>query len=283
LRVSKAPSPHPLFPLCRQNTSTIRDLLRGPYDALIYFLRFLRFLRNDLSVNTSDWGRWLDQVKDAPARSKSSSRLHSSAPLNHITELFDNPPTMGRETLVWGDCACPWFSDSGDDLQDPPARSCARSVIRARRSQCGVPQLALRAYPDDRLLDRGGARPRFVERGYPPQNLSLPSQSLYMDMAMVMIREKGVPRDGAMGGSVGSARPSKSDADPRSRPPYICDPCENAYTEAERQRATAQAASAIRQAPTAMIERRPSIIVVPFLRSPIDDTREFRRALTSTV
>jgi len=97
------------------------------------------------------------------------------------------------------------------------------------------------------------------------------------------VREKGVPRDGAMGGSVGSARPSKSDADPRSRPPCICDPCENVYTEAERQRATAQAASAIRQAPTAMIERRPSIVVVPFLRSPIEDTREFRRALTSTV
>jgi hypothetical protein len=104
-----------------------------------------------------------------------------------------------------------------------------------------------------------------------------------MDMGMVMMPKKGVPRDGAMGGSVGSARPSKSDADPRSRPPYICDPCENAYTEAERQRATAQAASAIRQAPTAMIERSPSIVVVPFLRSPIEDTREFRRALTSTV
>jgi hypothetical protein len=84
-------------------------------------------------------------------------------------------------------------------------------------------------------------------------------------------------------GSKGSVRPSKSDADPRSRPLYMCDPCENAYTEAERQRATAQAASAIRQAPTAMIERRPSIVVVPFLRSPIEDTREFRRALTSTV
>jgi hypothetical protein len=90
-------------------------------------------------------------------------------------------------------------------------------------------------------------------------------------------------RDRAMGGNMGSARPSKSDADPRSRPPYICDPCENAYTEAERQRATAQATSPIRQAPTAMIERRPSIVVVPFLRSPIEDACEFRRALTSTV
>ena len=33
--------------------------------------------------------------------------------------------------------------------------------------------------------------------------------TLYMDMGMVMIREKGVPRYGAMGGSIGSTRPSK--------------------------------------------------------------------------
>ena len=37
-----------------------------------------------------------------------------------------------------------------------------------------------------------------------PQELSSPSQSLYMDMGMVMIREKGVPRDGAMGGAWGA-------------------------------------------------------------------------------
>src|SRR5215211_9451480 len=43
------------------------------------------------------------------------------------------------------------------------------------------------SYPDDRLEDRGGTRPRFVERGHPPQKLSSPSQSLYMDMGMVMM------------------------------------------------------------------------------------------------
>jgi hypothetical protein len=32
-----------------------------------------------------------------------------------------------------------------------------------------------------------------------PQKLSSPSQSLYMDMAMVMMPKKGVPRDVAMG------------------------------------------------------------------------------------
>jgi hypothetical protein len=42
------------------------------------FMRFLRFLRNGLGVKTSDWwGRWLDQVKDAHAQSKSSSKLLS--------------------------------------------------------------------------------------------------------------------------------------------------------------------------------------------------------------
>jgi hypothetical protein len=30
------------------------------------------------------------------------------------------------------------------------------------------------------------------------------TQSLYRDLGMVMIREKGVPTDGAMGGSIGS-------------------------------------------------------------------------------
>ena len=73
--------PIPLFPLCLQNTSAIRDRLRGPCDPLIYFLRFLGFLRKDFSVNTSDEGRWLDQPKDVPAQSKSSNTL----PLLHST------------------------------------------------------------------------------------------------------------------------------------------------------------------------------------------------------
>ena len=33
--------------------------------------------------------------------------------------------------------------------------------------------------------------------------------TLYMDMGMVMIREKGVPRDAAMGGSMASASATK--------------------------------------------------------------------------
>jgi hypothetical protein len=56
LRASRALSPCPLFPLCSQNTSTIRDRQRGPCDALIYFMRLLRFLRGDLNVNNLGQG-----------------------------------------------------------------------------------------------------------------------------------------------------------------------------------------------------------------------------------
>ena len=36
-----------------------------------------------------------------------------------------------------------------------------------------------------------------------------------MDMGMVMMQKKGLPRDAAIGGNVGSTRPSNSDADVR--------------------------------------------------------------------
>jgi hypothetical protein len=42
-----------------------------------------------------------------------------------------------------------------------------------------VPQLALRAYPDDRLEDRGGVRPRFVERGHPHKSIITIPITLY--------------------------------------------------------------------------------------------------------
>jgi hypothetical protein len=68
-----------------------------------YFLRFLRFLRNDLSVITSDWGRWLDRVKDAHAQSKSSSRLPSLCSTQpHIDGLFDKPYYYGEGNLCAG-------------------------------------------------------------------------------------------------------------------------------------------------------------------------------------
>jgi hypothetical protein len=53
---------------------------------------------------------------------------------------------------------------------------------------------------------------------YTCEDPSSPSQSLYMDMGMVMIREKGGPRDGAMGGSIVSVSATKSDADAKSAP-----------------------------------------------------------------
>jgi hypothetical protein len=51
--------------------------------------------------------------------------------------------------------------------------------------------------------------PGLLSVATPPQKLSSPSQSLYMGMAMVMIREKGVPRGGVMGGSMGSTSATK--------------------------------------------------------------------------
>ena len=39
-----------------------------------------------------------------------------------------------------------------------------------------------------------------------------------MDMGMVMIREKGIPRDAAIGGSMGSTSGTKRDADAKSAP-----------------------------------------------------------------
>ena len=58
-------------------------------------MRFLRFLRNDLSVKTSDGISWLDQAKGAPARSKSSSKLLSLCSTQpHIRGPLTNPSLL---------------------------------------------------------------------------------------------------------------------------------------------------------------------------------------------
>jgi hypothetical protein len=153
--------PIPLFSLCRQNTSAIRDRLRGPCGALISFLRFLRILRNGLSVKTSDWGAggWI-RPKTPLREARVGVSSPPSAPLNGITELFDKPfPTLGRNPCVAGNPVSHHQSPSTMYARTSASCSCARSVIRSRRSQCGVPQLAFRAYPDDALEDRGGALP----------------------------------------------------------------------------------------------------------------------------
>ena len=63
-----------------------------------HFLRFLRFLRNGISVKTSDWwGRWLDQVNAANAQSKSSSKLLS---LCSTQPHIRGPPT-NPSLLLW--------------------------------------------------------------------------------------------------------------------------------------------------------------------------------------
>ena len=62
------------------------------------FMHFLRFLRNGLSVKTSDWwGRWLHQVNAAHAQSKSSSKLLS---LCSTQPHIRGPPT-NPSLLLW--------------------------------------------------------------------------------------------------------------------------------------------------------------------------------------
>src|SRR5215211_2503450 len=77
--ISSGPPEHhlPIPSLLHRYISTIRDDRRGLFDALLHFLRFLRFLRNGLGVKTLDGSRWLDPVKVAHGQSKSSSRLPS--------------------------------------------------------------------------------------------------------------------------------------------------------------------------------------------------------------
>ena len=160
-----------------------------------HFLRFLRFLRNDLGVKTSYWwSRWLDQAKDAHAQSKSSTKLlslYSTQP--HKRKLPTNsslPPQRGQP-VCRGSCK------SSPQAESRVHYSCARSVRSATRRQLSVPQLALRAYPDDRLEDRGGARPRFVER------VHLRGPIITIPITLYGYgngdAEEGVPSDGAMG------------------------------------------------------------------------------------
>ena len=105
---------------------------------------------------------------------------------------------MERATCVPGDPVSHHHRLRAECTYRRTTRSCARSVIRATRSQCGVTQLVLRAYPDDRLEDRGGARPRFVERVHLRGPIITIPITLY-GYGNGDDAEEGVPSDGAMG------------------------------------------------------------------------------------
>src|SRR5829696_873183 len=68
-----------LFPLCSQNTSAIRDRLRGPCVALIYFLRFLRFLRNGLGALQLELAAVDVRMRASSSASGTSSILYLSS------------------------------------------------------------------------------------------------------------------------------------------------------------------------------------------------------------
>jgi hypothetical protein len=68
---------------------------------------FLRFLRNDLSINTSDWGRWLDQAKDAHAQTREAISSPPSAPINHtLGALRLTPPYFYGEGNLYAGGSC---------------------------------------------------------------------------------------------------------------------------------------------------------------------------------
>ena len=92
-------------------------------------MRFLRFLRNDFSVKTSDGNRWLHQVNDAHAQSKSSKLLSLCSTQPHIKGFLDKPlPTsMGRETLV-----CRGSCNSSPESEN---RVCTHNLLRQLRKK----------------------------------------------------------------------------------------------------------------------------------------------------
>src|SRR5215211_6031664 len=124
--------PIPLFPLCRQNTSAIRHPLRGPCGALLHFLRFIRFLRNDLSVKTSDGSRWLDQVKDGHAQSKSSSKLPS---LCSTQPHIRGPPTNPSLLLWRGQPVCRGSCKSSPELESGVHLQPHHAQLRKKRNK----------------------------------------------------------------------------------------------------------------------------------------------------
>jgi hypothetical protein len=196
----RAPSPYSLSPppvhLHYQHTTGATRTSENSVPANFgEFMRFLRFLRNDLSVKTSDWwGRWLDQVNAVHAQSKSSSKLLSLCSTQRNNEALRQTPTMGRETLM---CR---------RSRKPPPESENRVHLQPHHVQLGKKRNKSNKEPVWRsstgasgLLKMTAWRielapfPHSSNVGYPPQKLSSPSQSLYMDMAMVMMPKKGVP------------------------------------------------------------------------------------------
>jgi hypothetical protein len=131
----------------RQYVYTIRDRQRGPSEALIHFLRFLRFLRN-LSMEIVRFRRVAGSGQRRLCARQESNRLPSLCSTQpHIDGFWDKPlPTsMERATCVPGDPVSHHHRLRAECTYSRTTRSCARSVLRERRSQCGVPQLALRA------------------------------------------------------------------------------------------------------------------------------------------
>ena len=149
--------------MCARSCNLTSDLFNSGQE--LGGLQPLSFLGSTSSASyaccaTSAWrlldiGGWLEQAKDNHLQSKSSSKLPSlCSTQRHNGALRQIPPYYSRErNLCAGDPVSHHHRQRTECTYSRTTHSCARSVTRVRRSQCGVPQLALRAYPDDALED----------------------------------------------------------------------------------------------------------------------------------
>ena len=132
-----------------------------------------------------------------------------SAPLSGITELFDKP------LLLWGEK--PVCRGSCKSSPESENRACTHSrlmQLRKKRNKSKKEPVWRPSTGASGLLKMTAWRIEVapfpdLSNVYAPQYLSSPSQSLYMDMGMVMMPKKGVPRGGVMGGSIGSTSATK--------------------------------------------------------------------------
>jgi hypothetical protein len=126
-----------------------------------------------------------------------------SAPLNGITERFDKPlPLWGEKPVCRGSCKPPPESESRVH------HSCARSVRSARRSHCGVPQLALGLTQTTAWRIEVAPVPGLSNVATPTKDIITIPITLY-GYGNGDDAEGGLPRDVAIGGSMVSVSATK--------------------------------------------------------------------------
>jgi hypothetical protein len=143
-----------------------------------------------------------------------------SAPLNGITELFDKP------LLLWGEKPlCGWEScKSSPSAREPSALQPHHAQLRKKRIKSNKEPVWRCSTGASGLPRRrsGGSRWHLSQD---LSNVASPTKAI-ITIPITLYgygngddAEGGVPRDGAMGGSMGSTRLSTCDAGPRAESP----------------------------------------------------------------